>query len=246
MYRSGQYFDVETGLHHNYHRYYDPNTGRYLTPDPIGLAGGINLFAYTANNPINAIDPFGLDLILLGQGGDSGTMFQLAAQTWANENPGSHQIVQVNTGKEAIAAMENYAKNNKGIDGLRYFGHSGKNGLYFDQSSGYASLYSGGAGWWYSWIKPNASRIGEIDPSLFNDDASVGLYGCNTANGEDSFAEKLANHLNIPVTGSQSGNSFSGKPNGRPGEGLPNPVPWNYTPIYLVPEGNGWKTFSGR
>jgi RHS repeat-associated protein len=56
----GQYFDAETGLHYNYHRYYDPKTGRYLTPDPIGLWGGVNLFAYTINNPVNLIDPLGL------------------------------------------------------------------------------------------------------------------------------------------------------------------------------------------
>jgi RHS repeat-associated protein len=57
----GQYYDQETGLHYNYHRYYDPSTGRYLTPDPIGQEGGINLFAYVENNPTNYIDPEGLD-----------------------------------------------------------------------------------------------------------------------------------------------------------------------------------------
>jgi len=56
----GQYYDSETGLHYNYFRYYNPQTGRYITPDPIGLEGGINLFAYVRGNPINQIDPWGL------------------------------------------------------------------------------------------------------------------------------------------------------------------------------------------
>ena len=59
----GQYYDEETGLHYNWHRYYDPDTGRYLTPDPIGLAGGINPFVYVENDPVNWVDLLGLDMM---------------------------------------------------------------------------------------------------------------------------------------------------------------------------------------
>ncbi|MFV0476363.1 MAG: RHS repeat domain-containing protein, partial [Parahaliea sp.] len=81
----GQYFDGETGLHYNYFRDYDPSLGRYLTADPIGILkdysdpqlqvaiemglvtpqgwdGSLNhLYGYIDQNPVNFIDPTGLD-----------------------------------------------------------------------------------------------------------------------------------------------------------------------------------------
>ena len=54
----GQYLDRETGLHYNTFRFYDPDIGRFTTPDPIGLAGGLNLYQY-APNPVGWVDPWG-------------------------------------------------------------------------------------------------------------------------------------------------------------------------------------------
>ncbi|WP_439800518.1 RHS repeat-associated core domain-containing protein [Pseudomonas lurida] len=56
----GQYFDQESGLHYNRHRYYNPDVGRYLTPDPVKLAGGINAYQYVPN-PTGWVDPLGLN-----------------------------------------------------------------------------------------------------------------------------------------------------------------------------------------
>ncbi|WP_329286238.1 DUF6531 domain-containing protein [Streptomyces sp. NBC_00691] len=82
----GQYYDPETGLHHNYFRHYDPETARYLTLDPLGLDPGPNPFAYV-DNPFTLQDPLGLTpcdendptwggrvRFSTGPGGRSGTM----------------------------------------------------------------------------------------------------------------------------------------------------------------------------
>lgn len=58
----GQYEDAETGLYYNKHRYYDPNRGEYLTPDPLGTPDGPNSYAYVNYNPLKYVDPDGLVL----------------------------------------------------------------------------------------------------------------------------------------------------------------------------------------
>lgn len=55
----GQWHDEETGLHYNRHRYYDPDLGRFISPDPIRTLGGLNLYQY-ATNPVHGWDPLGL------------------------------------------------------------------------------------------------------------------------------------------------------------------------------------------
>ncbi|WP_286157426.1 RHS repeat-associated core domain-containing protein, partial [Streptomyces somaliensis] len=55
----GQYYDPETGLHYNVFRHYDPETARYLSPDPLGLAPAPNPAAYV-DNPHTWTDPLGL------------------------------------------------------------------------------------------------------------------------------------------------------------------------------------------
>nr|WP_255698494.1 RHS repeat-associated core domain-containing protein [Halomonas desiderata] len=55
----GQWYDEESGLYYNRHRYYDPQQGRYISQDPIGLNGGTNLYGYVSN-PTGMVDPLGL------------------------------------------------------------------------------------------------------------------------------------------------------------------------------------------
>ncbi|ABC30513.1 Rhs family protein [Hahella chejuensis KCTC 2396] len=55
----GQYYDEETGLHYNRHRYYDPSAARFINQDPAGLLGGESNYEYVLN-PIEWVDPLGL------------------------------------------------------------------------------------------------------------------------------------------------------------------------------------------
>jgi RHS repeat-associated protein len=65
----GQWFQLESGLAHNWHRHYDPTTGRYTTADPLGFVDGPSVFAYAGNNPQRMVDPSGQFVpVLIGIG----------------------------------------------------------------------------------------------------------------------------------------------------------------------------------
>ena len=59
---TGRYYEPLRGIYYYRARVYKPSIGRFLQPDPIGYKGGLNLYSYCLNNPINYIDPYGLDV----------------------------------------------------------------------------------------------------------------------------------------------------------------------------------------
>ncbi|MEX6313483.1 RHS repeat-associated core domain-containing protein [Providencia manganoxydans] len=62
---AGQFEDNETGLYYNRFRYYDKDSGQYISPDPIGLLGGFNPYGYV-HDPVGWVDPFGLSGFFTG------------------------------------------------------------------------------------------------------------------------------------------------------------------------------------
>jgi RHS repeat-associated protein len=60
----GQWYQLETGLHYNWHRHYDPTLGRYTQADPVGMPDVPNRFAYARSNPMMNIDPDGKQVAL--------------------------------------------------------------------------------------------------------------------------------------------------------------------------------------
>ncbi|WP_437434600.1 RHS repeat-associated core domain-containing protein, partial [Yokenella regensburgei] len=96
----GQYDDDESGLFYNRFRYYDCDTGQYLSADPVGLLGGVNPYGYVTN-PLKWIDPLGLTKILT-----EGSVYRMGSGTDSNLTP--------RPGKDTNTGYQQLSKNQMG------------------------------------------------------------------------------------------------------------------------------------
>ncbi len=97
-----QQYDAETGLYYNRHRYYDPAQGRYITQDPIGLKGGLNVYVYPLNPVVN-IALLGLNTIILSGGPTEGNPIGHTAMAFSGMS-----VYSYGTGTEYGSELTSY------------------------------------------------------------------------------------------------------------------------------------------
>ena len=189
---------------HQASAFYEPNQQRWLNRDPIVEAGGINLYRFVVNNPVNKVDPLGLLGVFVAGNNKMHPSNPDYFLNIANQNAGLYKAA---TGDDAIVVQPNdlsdwqKALGNKNINWLEYDGHADEAGLNY--SFGHSLT---------------ANDLGQLDLSNLSPDAKTRLNGCHTAGSpgntlpgsqpDKSIAQAFADASGHPVIGAYGGVSF--------------------------------------
>ena len=178
--------DTGAGLVSFGYRFYAPHLGRWLTRDPLGEAGGLNLYAYVGNNPVNWVDPWGLTkIIMVGSNVKNPSFFNNIANAMAGIDTDTI-IVQVRTPQHIQQALQ-YPN----ITQITYFGHAGPEELDISPQRALTK-----------------KDVLMLNTSNVQSGAEIRLYGCRTGEGENPIAQVFADHFRRQTMGMTTGLSF--------------------------------------
>ena len=176
---AGQYHDAESGLYYNVHRYYDPDQGAYISPDPLGERLGEHRYAYVNNDPVSGVDPLGLFPFNPGSGYTAAWSGNFSVVDEANLIDNGHadivnaafalyqqqsgiqfsreiinQIIKNNYQTDALTDPSSGTKAGQ-YNGLNHFDNPNNGPMY--QADGTTLIYSNN---YMTWIK---DALGQID-----------------------------------------------------------------------------------
>jgi uncharacterized protein RhaS with RHS repeats len=162
------------------YRVYDPQTGRWLSKDPIEEEGGFNLYAYVGGDPINWIDPLGLADVTVNYtvGGENRSLYMF--NMWGNDVA------------DAIKSLPDNS-----ISNITFFGHGNMNSIDVrDNEDALARTERGGN------VYLGENNFADLISPKLAPDASIYLDGCNTARWDMSIASDISRLLpNATVRG---------------------------------------------
>jgi RHS repeat-associated protein len=164
---TGREFDSDTGLYYYRARWYDPQVGRFISEDPIGLTGGVNAFAYVGDNPQNAVDPSGLYEIDVHYY----LTYFLALKTGCFTDPEAREIANADQGVDdnpATSPAYGDTERQRQVNAFYHGLHPGSHQPYLDAHSMNATMGRNGSlsglGIYLHYLQDTFSHQGFTDP----------------------------------------------------------------------------------
>ncbi len=253
----GEYYDTETGWVYLRNRYYNPETGRFISEDPA--RDGSNWYTYCKNNPVTFVDPWGLSSIIFVSN-EMREQAKIRQEIYKNRYNTSCYIVSVGNAKEFAQQWNTWFSDyliNEEIDAIEIISHGGAAGAIGKNSNGTAYA----TGFLYFGQDPNNERLFARDTNDMNiTDAAitwlnpisskvneVNINGCNSANPDVynvvyGLMQKVDSYNYVGFDGGATWNPQTNdheRGNGEYGTTLKHP----FNPAYYVAkyQGTWWK-----